>query len=97
MSCGLYYKPMMVINDNSRVVNKLEAWLTDDTRVIIYDHHMFIVQATELTFFYALKVKVIQWLFGLGVCRIHFSGSKSIFPAGFTAEGNLTQDPAILM
>ncbi len=27
---GLYYKPMMIVNDNSRVVNKLEASLTDD-------------------------------------------------------------------
>ncbi len=44
--CGLYYKPMTIINDDSRVVNKLEASLTDDARVVIYDHHMFIVQAT---------------------------------------------------
>jgi hypothetical protein len=39
---------MMSINDDSRVVNKLEASLTDDTRVIIYDRHTFIVQATGL-------------------------------------------------
>jgi hypothetical protein len=44
--CGLYYKPMPIVNDNSRVLNKLEASLTDDARVIIYDCHMFIVQAT---------------------------------------------------
>jgi hypothetical protein len=43
---GLYYKPMAIVDDDSRVVNKLEASLTDDARVIIYDHHMFIVQAT---------------------------------------------------
>jgi hypothetical protein len=42
----LYYKPMTNVNDDSRVVNKLEASLTDDTRVIIYDHNMFSVQAT---------------------------------------------------
>ncbi len=46
---GLYYKPMPIINDNSRVVNKLEASFTDDARVIIYDCHMFIVQATDYT------------------------------------------------
>ena len=46
-ACGLYYKPMTIINDDSRVVNKLEASLTDDARVIIYDCQMFIVQATE--------------------------------------------------
>ncbi len=43
---GLYYKPMTIVNDDSRVINKLEASLTDDARVVIYDHHMFIVQAT---------------------------------------------------
>ncbi len=42
---GLFYKPMTIINDDSRVVNKLEASITDDAIVIIYDHHMFIVQA----------------------------------------------------
>jgi hypothetical protein len=46
MSCGLYYKPMMIMNDVSRVVNKLEASLTDDARVIINDRHMFIGKAT---------------------------------------------------
>ncbi len=48
-SCGLYYKPMMIVNNDSRVVNKLETSLTDDARVIIYNCHMFIVQATGLT------------------------------------------------
>jgi hypothetical protein len=38
---------MMIVNDNSRVVNKLEDLLTDDTRVTIYDRRMFIVHATE--------------------------------------------------
>ncbi len=37
----------MIVNDESRVVNKLEASLTDDARVIIYDRIMFIVQATS--------------------------------------------------
>jgi hypothetical protein len=37
---------MMIINDDARVVNKLVASLTDDARVVIYNHHMFIVQAT---------------------------------------------------
>jgi hypothetical protein len=38
---------MTIVNDDSGVVNKLEASLTDDSRVVIYDHHMFIVQATK--------------------------------------------------
>ncbi len=37
---------MTSVNDDSRVVNKLEASLIDDARVIIYNRHMFIVQAT---------------------------------------------------
>ncbi len=37
---------MTIINDDSRIINKLEASLTDDARVIIYDCHMFIVQTT---------------------------------------------------
>ncbi len=37
---------MAIINDYSRVLNKLETSLTDDARVVIYDHRMFIVQAT---------------------------------------------------
>ncbi len=37
---------MIIVNDNSRVMTKLETSLTDNARVIIYDRHMFIVQAT---------------------------------------------------
>jgi hypothetical protein len=47
-SSGLYYKPIMIVYDESRVINKLEASLTDDATVIIYNRHMFIVQATRL-------------------------------------------------
>ncbi len=46
MSSGLYYKPMMIVNDDSRVVTKLETSLTDEAEVVIYDRQMFIVQAT---------------------------------------------------
>jgi hypothetical protein len=37
---------MTIVNDNFRVVTKVETSLTDDARVVIYDRHMFIVQAT---------------------------------------------------
>ncbi len=47
VTSGLYYKPMLIINDDSRVANKLEASLTDDARVVIYNDHMCIVQATD--------------------------------------------------
>ncbi len=38
---------MMIVNDDSRVITKLETSLTDYARVVIYDHYMFIVQATD--------------------------------------------------
>ncbi len=37
---------MTIANVDSRVITKLEISLTDDARVVIYDRHMFIVQAT---------------------------------------------------
>jgi hypothetical protein len=43
---GLYYKSMTIVNDNSGVINELEDSLTVDSRVVIYDRLMFIVQAT---------------------------------------------------
>jgi hypothetical protein len=49
VACGLYYKLMMIINDDSRVVNKLEASLADDARVVNYDCHVFIVPASGFT------------------------------------------------
>ncbi len=43
---GLYYKHVTMVNYASSGVNKLKASLNDDARVVIYDHHVFIVQAT---------------------------------------------------
>ncbi len=36
---------MTIVNNDSKVINKLEASLIDGARVVIYDRHMFIVQA----------------------------------------------------
>ncbi len=47
---------MMIANSESRVINKLETSLTDDAIVVIYDPHMFIVQATRLYFNFRLLV-----------------------------------------
>jgi hypothetical protein len=44
--CGLYYKHTTIVNYASTIVNRLEALLTEDARVTIYDRHVFIVQAT---------------------------------------------------
>ncbi len=53
---------MTIVNGNSRVVNKLEASLTDDARVVIYDRHMFIVQATgSFEFLARPKPDVLTW------------------------------------
>jgi hypothetical protein len=45
----MYYKPMTIVTDDARIIDKLDASLTDDSRVIIYDCHMFVVQATDDT------------------------------------------------
>ena len=37
---------MTIVNDDSRVVTKLETSLTDNARVVIYNCRMIIVQAT---------------------------------------------------
>ncbi len=47
---GLYYKHMTIIIYTSSIINKLEALLTDDARVVIYNRLVFIVQATGQTF-----------------------------------------------
>jgi hypothetical protein len=49
LSCGLYYKPMTIVNDDARIINKLGASLIDDARVVNYDCLMFVVQATGQT------------------------------------------------
>ncbi len=54
---------MTIVNDDSRVINKLEASLTDDTRVVIYDRHMFIVQATGLKLLKIFVEKKLKCLF----------------------------------
>ncbi len=44
--CGLCYNHITIVNYYSSAVNKFGASHTDDARVVIYDCHMFIVQAT---------------------------------------------------
>ncbi len=48
--CGLYYKHMTIVNDDSSVISRWSSKLIDAARGVIYDHHMFIVQATDLAF-----------------------------------------------
>ncbi len=62
MSCGLYCKHLTIINYTSSSVNKLRASLNDNARVIIYDHHMFIVQDIARIF------EFVEFI-GTNVCR----------------------------
>jgi len=53
---------MVTINNDAMVVNKLEASLTDNARVVIYDRHMFIVQATGLLIICLWFNKTDHWI-----------------------------------
>jgi hypothetical protein len=55
--CGLFYKHMPIVKDDSSIVSKWSSKLIDNARVIIYDHHMFIVQATNVKTFTLLLLK----------------------------------------
>jgi hypothetical protein len=46
--CGLYYKHVMIVNDDSSVISKRSFKLIDDPRIVIYDCHKFIKQAIGL-------------------------------------------------
>jgi hypothetical protein len=46
---------MTIINYASSIINKLKALHTDDARVVIYNHHVFIVQATGVLIYHTLK------------------------------------------
>ncbi len=46
--CGLYYKHMTIVNDDSSIISEQSFQLIDDARGVIYDRRMFIIQATDL-------------------------------------------------
>jgi hypothetical protein len=50
--CGLYYKLIAIVNDDSSVISKGHSLLIDDARVVIYDCTMFIIQAAGLLISY---------------------------------------------
>jgi hypothetical protein len=58
---------MTIVNDDSGVINKFEASLSDDARVTMYDCHMFIVQATGVLFFSQGKLK---WIARLQIAKL---------------------------
>jgi hypothetical protein len=68
-SCGLYYKDVTIVNDASSGVNKLKASLNDAARGVIYDRHVFIIQATVATACFVPRRK-----------KFYEIGGKSNFP-----------------
>jgi hypothetical protein len=50
-SCGLYYKHMTIVNDDSSIIIKRSFKLIDTAKGVIYDCHMFIVQAADDVFY----------------------------------------------
>ncbi len=60
---GLCYKHVTIVNYASSGVNKLRVSLNDDPRVVIYDRHMFIVQATDIfsPVFSRVMSGFVQW------------------------------------
>jgi len=45
----LYYKHIMIVNDDSSIVSRWSFKLIDAARVIIYDRTKFIIKATSLS------------------------------------------------
>ncbi len=79
---------MMIVNDDSRVVNKLEASLSDDARVVIYDRHMFIVQATGFGDKLAIGNTIINSLVGPEMLDIRGMLSTVELLAKFSIAGH---------
>ncbi len=63
---------MTIVNDNSSVVSKWSFKLIDDPRVVIYDRHSFIIQATgcQYSFRYILSLHFRGGTWG-HICTYH--------------------------
>jgi len=48
ITCGLYYKHVTIVNDDSSVISEQSFQLIDDARGVIYNCRTFIIQATEV-------------------------------------------------
>jgi hypothetical protein len=86
--CGLYYKHMTIINDESSIVNKLGASLTDDARVIIYDCHMFIVQAADHSYLaYSMQIFLLSNCNSHAVWKIMFMNETKRYKIWLRPKG----------
>ncbi len=74
---GLYNKHFTIINENSSIVNKWQVSLTDNTRVIIYDRNMFIIQATGVAFALARVINYAPRVM-LQIVMSHIGNSRGI-------------------
>jgi hypothetical protein len=63
-----YYKHITILNDDSSIISKWLESLNDDARVVIYNHKMFIIQATAKA-----KAMIHQKY------RLHLQSSHTIF------------------
>ncbi len=45
--CGLYYKHVMIVNDDSSIISKWSIKFIDDPSVVIHNRHKFIIQAAD--------------------------------------------------
>ncbi len=62
LTSGLYYKHIMIVNDDSSVINKWWVSLTDDITVVILDRNMFIILAIVqflTSMLFLIKVKEV--------------------------------------
>jgi hypothetical protein len=63
------------INDDASIINKFEASLTDDARVVIYDRNMFIIQAAGFRILFWHKIsKLSKSAFSTKEFVHHFNG-----------------------
>jgi hypothetical protein len=67
----------MIVNDDSSIINKFEASLTDDTRVIIYGRHIFIAWATGVTLIKSFKAQI--YLFFLWAESFHDNETYMVY------------------
>jgi hypothetical protein len=49
VTSGLYYKHVMIVNDDSIVISDWSFKLIDNPRVVIHNLHRFIIQATDVS------------------------------------------------
>jgi len=109
--CSLYYKHMTIVDDNSSVIIKWSSKLIDSARGVIYDRHMFKVQATghpenqaktvpgletKIWFFYEFKFSFVGRKGDRTGKRLKRSIKKFGIVKRHSRQGDLTIRPTLL-